>query len=131
MPCLLVLYSRKYIKEWVCDCYRLFSNWHYSLYYWIIFEMGQKIEKRGEMRRKTVLFGEKIDAVLMVIVSIVQIIVAIQRRDTLSIVLAILLTISCMVSVVRSYKKGKEREERYRREFDEKYRKGENYLDRD
>jgi len=82
-------------------------------------------------KEKTMFLGEKIDAVLMVIVSIVQIIVAIQRRDTLSIVLAILLTISCSVSVIKSYKKGKEREERYRREFDEKYRNGENYLDRD
>ena len=79
--------------------------------------------------RKTMPLFRKISIIILCILCVLQIVLNNQGKTGIAAILSIVM-LCCMIGsdVIYSNKKKKEQ---YRKEFDEKYRKGENYLDRD
>ena len=89
----------------------------------------ETVKKSNRERRKTMPLFRKISIIILCILCVLQIVFSNQGKTGITAILSIV-SLCCMIGsdVIYSNKKKKEQ---YRKEFDEKYRKGENYLDRD
>lgn len=82
-----------------------------------------------QLVRKTIPLFRKISTIILCILCALQLVFSNQGKTGITAILSIV-TLCCMIGsdVIYSNKKKKEQ---YRKEFNEKYQKGENYLDRD